>query len=162
MATKLGNFKLDLKKFFLNEGKIIVKSLKRLISVKQGVKLDRAPSNKGATIKKKGFDHWLLSTGELKRLGIKFKATKDYLLIFASGKRHSGKIKTKGGIKKKTGYIPTHRELINWHTENYSGLFGELPANTKTFDRMEKELTKQLKEHLNKNLPKVININVKL
>jgi hypothetical protein len=155
----MAKFKLNLKSFFAKEGNTIVKSYKRLLSTKRGVENDSAPPNAASTVKKKGFSHWLQDTGETKKEGFKSKTTSSRLLIFASGKRHSGKYTSGGKRKTRSGSKPTYRELFEYHNKDrYSGVFGQLPVGSNTIKKLDKEVTKQLNEYIDKNFPKRIRI----
>ena len=124
------NWKLDLTHFFINEAtRKLIPAQKRLIETKRGVSLDSAPHNKPATVKKKGFDHWLRDSGELKKNVFQYKASKTSLTLYASDAKH-----TKG---------PLYSELIDWHTQTYSGLFETLPRGSAFPVRLAKEVHKQ-------------------
>ena len=128
---------LDLTNFFVNEARRnLIPAQRRLISTKRGVLLDNAPRNKPATVKAKGFDHWLYETGKTKQNAFDYKAGKINLTLFASQERHP-----KG---------PTYEQLIGWHTDRYSGLFTQLPVGSAFPGRLANEVVKQMKAQLGK------------
>ena len=134
------------KTFFTKEGKNLIRQYQRLITIGRGVKNDDAPHNKPSTVKKKGKDAWLQNTGETKKSGFKMRATDNRLLVFASGDRHSGG-------------RATYREIFEWHNaKGYSGVFGQLPVDSKMPERFSREVHRQLNEHIKKTLPKKIKV----
>ena len=152
-------FKLKLKNFFIRESQTLIKSYKSLISRKQGVALDKAPSNKPSTVKKKGKDHWMLDTGELKNKGFAFQTTNTKMKVYAPNISHSGRstyITRKGGqpIGKKiykSKSPPTLRQLFEWHNTadgQYSGIFQRVPVGSKLFDRLDTEIEKQFNSYI--------------
>jgi len=142
----ISNFKLKLKPFFSKEGKNTIRQYQRLITIGRGVRNDDAPHNKPSTVKKKGKDAWLQNTGETKRSGFKMRATDNRLIVFASGDKHS------------SGRA-TYRQIFEWHNQKgYSGVFGQLPVDSKMPERFGKEVQRQFDKHLKKTLPKKIRI----
>lgn len=152
-------FKLKLKNFFIKESKTLIKSYKGLISKKKGVAMDRAPSNKPSTVKKKGKDHWLVDTGETKERGFAFQATDTKMRVFAPDEKHSGRstyITRRGGQptgKKiyKSMNPPTYLQLFAWHNTaggRYSGVFQKVPVGSLLFDRLDTEIEKQFNSYI--------------
>jgi len=157
---------VNLKVFFDKEAKGIIASYRRLLTMKQGVSLDPAPHNAPATIRKKGKDHWLVDTGETKREGFEFITTPNRLVIYASGKKHSGRytqMLVPEGSQRKRGQWriptrkvtrqgksrPTYRQIFRWHNQkNYSGIFGKLPVGSKFPQRFVAEVVKQLRPQI--------------
>ncbi len=145
----IGNFKLKLKPFFTKEGKNLIRQYQRLITIGRGITNDSAPHNKPSTIKKKGKDAWLQNTGDTKRSGFKMRATDNRLIVFASGQKHS------------SGRA-TYRQIFEFprvgNKTTYSGVFGQLPVDSKMPERFGKEVHRQFEAHLKKTLPKKIRI----
>jgi len=146
--------KLDLTRFFIREGKTIIRSYKRLLTQGRGVSQDFAPKKKVSNRKP-----WLINTGETREKGFASKASKHRLLIYPSGKKHSGqtRYRTKSGYK--TGQAkksPTYRSLFRWHNrgkssynnQSYSGLFMKLPLGSQFPARMNTEVMRQLKPQI--------------
>jgi len=134
----------DLTHFFIREAtRSLIPAQKRLIATKRGVALDDAPHNKPSTIKQKGFDHWLYETGETKKNVFKYKAGRRSLTLYASDDQHS-----KG---------PAYSSLIDWHTQNYSGLFQQLPHGSAFPVRLAKEIYKQVKPKIYKEFVRKFN-----
>jgi len=154
----MAKVRLNFKKFFTKEAKqnIIGKpntsfpTYKSLLNSKRGINLDHAPSNAKSTQKKKGKDHWLVSTGETMKTGFKFGAKPLKLIVFASGNKHSGKYLYKGGSAVgKAKNPPTYRSLFRWHNqEGYSGVFHKLPRGSQFFKRLAKEADRQVEKQL--------------
>ena len=71
----MAKVRLNFKRFFTNEAKKNIigsptttyPTYKSLMNTKRGINLDHAPKNAKSTQKKKGKDHWLVSTGETMR-----------------------------------------------------------------------------------------------
>ena len=157
---------INLKRFFLKEIKRNIigtvgqsaPSYKSLVyKHKQGILLDSAPSNALSTIRRKGRDHWMRDTGDLAKNGFGFWAKAHTMRVYASQKRHSGKSTyiTKSGKKKiyKKKAPPTYYKLFSWHNaQGYSGVFQQLPKGSQFPKRLEKELLKQLKKALGRNV----------
>ena len=157
MAKKfdLSGFKLDMLPFFTIEAPKIIRSYKNLLNKKQGVRLDQAPSNKASTIKKKGKDHWFKDSGKTIQKGFDSIANKLKLVIFASKNRHT---------KARRKDPPTYEKLFQYHNtanNRYSGVFGSLPVGSKTLQRMNKEMTKQVQTFIFKKTPKRVIIGKK-
>ncbi|MDD5220151.1 MAG: hypothetical protein PHV11_06275 [Candidatus Bipolaricaulis sp.] len=156
--------KLDLTAFFQREARTIISRYKSLITQKRGVAMDDAPHNKPSTVKRKRKDHWMVDTGELNRSGFDFRVRPTELLIFASGKRHSGKrsYMTKAG--KRISYSnshPTYRQLFKWHNQKgYSGVFGKLPTGSQFPKRLVTEIVAQLRPQMVTQLSRKIRIQV--
>ncbi|MBL4896304.1 MAG: hypothetical protein JKY75_05470 [Erythrobacter sp.] len=160
----MARIKLNFKIFFTKEAKknIIGKpttsypTYASLLNSKRGINLDSAPRNKKSTIKTKGKDHWLVSTKETMKKGIKFGAQPLRLSVFASGKKHSGKYLYAGGSKRgKSKNPPTYRSLFRWHNqEHYSGIFNKLPRGSQFFKRLQKECDRQVERELKKQVKK--------
>jgi hypothetical protein len=133
--------RLDFSKFFKREAtRNIIPSYKRLMTKGRGVENDDAPT------KDKGRKSWMVDTGELRDHGFVYRATRDRLLIFGSGKKHSSKYRNP----------PTYKQLFQWHNkgrsaksgETYSGIFGQLPLKSRFPDRFRDEALKQLKPQI--------------
>ncbi len=144
-----------------------MRGYKTLITKKRGVRQDDAPSNAASTIAAKGKDHWMINTGETKRRGFKSISRPNSLTVFAPGQRHSGKrvyMGVPGGHKGQKAGVrrprterrivkyntkrppPTYRQLFRWHNqEGYSGVYGQLPVNSRFNTRFSKEVIKQFK-----------------
>lgn len=142
-----GNFKLDLQTFWKKESGIIIKTLKRLITLQRGVKMDNAPNNTPSTIKQKGKSHWLVNTGQLRAKGILSKWTKSVLTIFVNPAKHPN-------ARNNFGYD----DIFEEHTQEYSGLFSQLPAGTKTPERIANEVNDQLYRHIKKKLKRRVKL----
>jgi len=165
--------KLNFSKFFQKEAKNLASQYKRLLSNKQGVmigtagRIDSAPHNRPFTIMKKGFDHWLVATGETRDKGILFKSGKWFMTVFASDKQHSGKYMDKRKIREPgpdSPSPPTYKELFERHNTadgRYSGIFGGMPKGTAFFQRFQKEFERQLIPQIKKELKKTIKINIR-
>jgi len=147
-------FKVDLTVFFTKGAKTLIGNYKRLLTLGRGVSQDFAPKKKVGNRKP-----WLINTGETHDKGFDSRAGKLRLIIFPSGKKHSGKTryKTKSGFK--TGQSkkpPTYRSLFRWHNrgkssyngQNYSGLFGMLPLGSDFNKKMGREAMRQLKPQI--------------
>ena len=133
------NFELKLKDFFIQESrKNLIPAQKRLLENKRGVKLDNAPSNKPSTIKRKGFDHWLKDTGKTKENAFEFSATDTTLSLFVSEKPHP-----------KSPNV-TYRDLLDWHTDRYSGFYEQLPQGSLFPVRLYKEVQRQIVPQIDK------------
>ena len=157
---KISNFQLDLRLFFSQATKTLIASYKNLLSKRQGVRLDDAPQNANSTIARKGKDHWLVETGETKNRGFLSRFTKTMMEVFASPQRHSGK--TVGGTTRKNA--PSYEKIFGmWNTAGgrYSGIFGQVPANSRLFQRLDKEMNIQFQKHLTKTVPKIVKIGKK-
>lgn len=157
---------VNLKVFFDKEAKTIIASYKSLLTKKQGVSLDPAPKNAPATIRKKGKDHWLVDTGETRREGFAFITQPTRMVIYASGKKHSGRytqmLVPEGGKKKRGQWQiptrkvirqgkskPTYRQIFRWHNQKgYSGIFGKLPVGSGFPKRFVAEVVKQLRPQI--------------
>ena len=143
----MGKIKINLKSFFEREAKILIKAYKNLMSRRQGVRLDSAPHNKASTIKRKGKDHWLVDSGNLRDKGFESKTTKISLEVYASRKPH----KNRNDV--------SYEELFKLHNQKgYSGIFGELPVGSGLEKRLIKELDAQIIPQLKALLPKTIHI----
>jgi len=158
--------KLKLKAFFDKEAKTLIRSYKRLISVRRGVSNDNAPSNMPSTRRGKGGrDHWLLNTGELKQQGFEFKTTNNRMMVFAAGKRHSPPRVGKRRTGSKAPSQPTYRQLFRWHGRGrkgntYSGIFGRLPYNSRFPERFTNECIEQLNPQITKAFTKKYKVNI--
>jgi hypothetical protein len=160
----MAKVRLNFKKFFTKEAKKNIigspttsyPTYKSLMNTKRGINLDHAPSNALSTQKKKGKDHWLVSTGETMKTGFKFGAKPLKLIVFASGKKHSGKYLYGGGSRVgKAKNPPTIRQLFRWHNQQeYSGVFHKLPRGSQFFKRLAKEADKQVTKQLMKQVKK--------
>jgi len=172
---------LDLTKFFRKEAPKIIGSYKRLMTMKRGILQDAAPPNAPATIRKKGKDHWLVDTGETKSKGFDYRVSSTRLLIFGSGRRHSGRytqmlvpegskrvrgqsrIPTRKVIRQRPGTPPTYRQIFRWHNkQGYSGIFGQLPKGSRFYKRMWVEAHAQIKSQAGKILPERIKLRFKI
>ena len=168
MAKQLS---INLQPILEKEAKTLISSYRRLLTKKQGIQIDTAPRNAPSTIGIKGKDHWLVDTGETRRKGFKYRATKDTMLVFASGERHSGRrtyYGVPGGHKgKKRGVRrartqkrivraknpPTYRQIFSWHNKGlskggsmYSGIFQKWPVGSKAIERIGNETLKQIRQ----------------
>ena len=160
----MAKVRLNFKRFFTNEAKKNIigsptttyPTYKSLMNTKRGINLDHAPKNAKSTQKKKGKDHWLVSTGETMRTGFKFGAKPLKLIVFASGKKHSGRYLYNGGRGVgKAKNPPTIRQLFRWHNqEEYSGVFNKLPRGSQFFKRLAKEADRQVEKQLIKQARK--------
>lgn len=160
--------KIKLKRFLEKEAGIIITTYKRLLSVKRGHRNDNAPSNAKKTIIRKGKNHWMVATGETKKKGFDSKVSKRgsgryNLMVFASGKKHSGKY-VYGGSVLQGKSKPTYRSIFRWNNTadgRYSGVFGDkLPVNSKFPERLSKEVGKQTLALIKKSFPKNIDIKI--
>jgi hypothetical protein len=132
-------FKKEIKKNILGTYKTPYPTYRSLMRMKKGVRLDHAPSNKPSTIKKKGFDHWMVETGELATHGFVYSTKPLSLLISASQRKHSSKYANP----------PSYHNLFNWHNQHgYSGIFEKLPVGSQFPKRLEKEIMRQMKNVL--------------
>lgn len=130
----MGKIKYNFKVFFEKEAKILIRKYKSLITQKRGIRDDSAPANKPSTIKQKGFDHWLLDTGDLRANGFDSDAQSMELTVFAKKERHRGS-------------RVSYEQLFEWHTKKYSGIFG-LPIGSQFQQRLYREYFRQTQEHL--------------
>lgn len=139
---------LNLKAFFEQQGKSLVKTQKTLLANKKGVaQTDQAPHNAPSTIKAKGFDHWLKATDETHQNVFQYEAESNRLTLFASTAQHSGKRMYKGQIKQGKSH-PRFEQLIAWHTTGYSGFYNGLPSGTQFFEKLKVEINRQLGENV--------------
>lgn len=149
----------NLSAFWTKESKNIIKSYKNLMTQGRGVLQDDAPRKQ-----KNNRKPWLVNTGETRDKGFDSKHNRLRLLVFASGREHSGKTRwiTKNG-KVRTGQAkskPTHRQIFRWHNkgissasgETYSGVFGQLPVGSKFEDRLRAEVSRQTKREILRGL----------
>lgn len=136
-----------MKSFFQVESKTVIKSYKNLLSRKLGVRLDQAPSNKPSTIKRKGRDHWFKDSGKSIRKGFSSVVTRLRMVIFASKEKHPNR----SDVSYEKLFL-----LHNTADGRYSGVFGQLPVGSKMFQRLDKEVNKQVQLHIAKKLPKRI------
>jgi len=150
-------FNLDLTKFFRAEAPRLRLQIKKNLASRRGWKGDPAPSNSKATIRRKGKNHWLSSTGETARKGIGIEIGRLSMRIFAKDTEHSGRYRYRGKIKRSSSKLPTYEEIFEYADEkkNYSGAFGVNKGN-RLYDRMEFEASKQTIRYLMKELPKKI------
>ena len=154
MANKINfrGFKLDLTTLFTQEAKNIISAYKSLLTRRIGTRGDAAPSNKPSTIKRKGKDHWMVDSGNTKNSGFLSKVGKTIMSIFASQQRH----KNRPDVSYEKLF-----QLHNTANGRYSGVFGQAPAGSKIFERMDKEIVKQTNKFIEKRLPKRIIVKVK-
>ena len=145
-------FKLNLTQLFTQEAKNIISSYKSLLSRRLGTRLDQAPSNKPSTIKRKGFDKWMVDSGNTKDKGFLSKVTKITMSIFASKQRHTN--------RSDISYEKLF-QLHNTASGRYSGVFGQAPVESKIFERMDREINRQVQKFITKRLPKRIIVKVK-
>jgi len=145
-------FRLNLMQFFLQEAKTLISQYKSLLTRRLGVGRDTAPRNKPSTIKRKGFDHWLVDSGDTKRKGFLSTVTRLTMRVFASKQRH----KNRGDVSYEKLF-----ELHNTAGDRYSGIFGSVPYGSKIFIRMDKEIVKQTNKFIAKRLPKKIIVRTK-
>jgi hypothetical protein len=132
-------FKKEIKKNILGTYKTPYPTYRSLMRMKKGVRLDHAPHNAPSTIKKKGFDHWMVETGELAKDGFEYSTKPLAMLIVASHKKHSSKYKNP----------PSYHSLFYWHNQHgYSGIFERLPVGSQFPKRLEKEVLRQMKKAL--------------
>ena len=103
----MAGLRYDFTAFFAKEVKTFIRKYKSLITQKRGIDEDDAPRNEPSTAKRKGFNHWLVHTGELRRSGFESKAGRMEASIFASKKTHTSKYKNP----------PTFEDLFAWHTK---------------------------------------------
>jgi hypothetical protein len=134
---------LNLKAFFEKEAKNIVATQKRLLSNKKGVAMDFAPHNAVSTAKAKGFDHWLKATDETRKNAFQYETAPNRMTLYASDKPHSGKRMYKGQIKQGKSH-PKFEQLIEWHTDEYSGFYKGIPAGSQFGERLKTEIHRQL------------------
>ena len=152
----MAKIKINLQRFFTNEARhAIIPAYKRLLTTGRGTKQDDAP-----TKKKKTGTNWLVSTGETRKKGFSFIAQPMRLLVFPSGLRHSGKrrylTKRRGVQYGRSKNPPTYRQIFRWHKQGlssyngqrYSGVFGQLPVNSKTLERMDAEISIQVHDQI--------------
>lgn len=152
-------FQLDLTRFFEKECKTLIASYKGLLTRKQGIALDNAPSNKESTIKRKGKDHWLVDTGETRRKGFLSEANRLKMKVYANTAKHSGRSTYMTKSEGKKIYVkkdpPTYEQIFLWHNtanDRYSGIFQMIPAGSKLFERLDKEINKQVQDQIKKNI----------
>lgn len=158
----MNNFNLTA--FFNKEAQTLIKSYKRLLSIRRGIRQDNAPSNKKSTIRKKGKDHWLQDTKETTKKGFEYNAKPKSMIVYASKASHSGRSSYKGNVKYRNKNPLSYEEIFAKHNQKgYSGIFGdELPANSKFPDRLSKELVRQAQNILKDKLPKKVKLKVKM
>ncbi len=174
MAKQLS---INLQPILEKEAKKLIASYRNLLTKKQGIEIDAAPSNAPSTKQRKDKDHWLIDTGETYRKGFKYRATKNTLLVFASGERHSGRrtyVGVPGGHKgKKRGVRrartqkrivraknpPTYRQIFSWHNKGlskggvmYSGIFQKWPKRSDAIKRVGEEALRQIQAIVDKRL----------
>ncbi|MCF7801088.1 MAG: hypothetical protein K9N34_03625 [Candidatus Marinimicrobia bacterium] len=171
---------LDFTDFFRKEAPRLIGQYKRLLTVKRGIANDAAPPNAPRTIRKKGKDHWLVDTGETHDRGFDYRVQPKRLLIFASGKRHSGRytqmlvpegskrqkgqsrIPSRKVIRQRPGTPPTYRQIFRWHNKKgYSGIFGKLPIKSAFYRRMQAEANRQTRDQFPKRYAGKIKIWMK-
>lgn len=168
--------KLNLIKLFNKESKTLIKTYKTLLTKKQGVKIDKAPSNKLSTIQRKGRDHWLKDTNETYNNVFKRSVGRVSFIVFSSDSNHSGKrtyMGVKGGhVGKRRGVRrprdqkrivqskqrPSYSQIMDWHNqEGYSGIFGGMwPVGSKAPQRINKEIKRQSKKHFHAQISRTI------
>jgi len=168
----ISSVKFDFTNFFAHWKTQIIASYRRLLTIKEGVSGDKAPSNAPSVVARKGKDHWMKDTGELYNNGFESKHDKQTLQIFASKKPHSGRYTYKGvpgghkgqspyvrrartetRIKQSKGPHPTYEQIFMWHNQRgYSGIFGKLAKNSKFPRAFTKEAFRQCKDQLPKNI----------
>lgn len=155
-------FDLNLKHFLSKESKKLAADYKRLVIHRQGVSGDRSPDNKESTIKQKGFNKWMVATGELLSIGIKYRASRLGFLVFASGQRHSGRRMYRGQLKSGRSKT-TFKKLMEWHNKakGWSGIFERLPHDSKLPRKLEREITKQFKQSIEKAVIKKVKLCIK-
>lgn len=147
----------NLRNFLNREGQTLINSYKRLIATRKGISLDPAPHNAPATIKRKGFDKWMVHTDKLRRNGFKMLAWPMRLKVYASTDVHSVR------VSKRTGktWTVTHEQLFLYHNQGhpekrYSGVFSKFPAGSRFPDRLSAEVYKQMKPQLEKEFKRRI------
>lgn len=158
--------KVRLRPFFEREAKTLTREYKKLITTRKGVSLDKAPNNAAATIKQKGFNHWLVNTGETKNKGFRHKAHNKGFKVFANPAKHSGRylyVKHKNGepvetvIKRSKNSKATYEDIFDWNNQkNYSGVFEFLPVGSRMPQRLDKELAKQIQPQIANIVKKTI------
>jgi len=141
----------NLRNFLAREGKTLITSYQRLMSIRQGVSLDPAPHNAPSTVKRKGFDKWMIHTGKLRRQGFKMQAWPMRLKVYAFTDVHSR------GKKRSVSY----EDLFLWHNQGhpgktYSGVFDKFPAGSRFPERMSAEVYRQMKPQLEKQFTRRI------
>lgn len=139
----------NLRPFLAKEGVKLIAAYKRLMQVKQGVSLDPAPHNAPSTVRRKGFDHWMVHTGKLKRSGFKMQSWPMRLRVYASPDIHSVRVSKRSG---KTHRV-THEQLFAWHNQGhagktYSGVFSKFPAGSRFPERFSQEVYRQMRPQL--------------
>jgi len=153
----LKGFKLDLRDFFEVEGDKIIRAYKGLLRKKRGIAQDDAPSNEPSTVKRKGFNHWMKDTGKTISRGFqKLVPSKTKLIVQASPLKHP-----KRSDVSYHDIFDLHNKVDKKTGKSYSGVFGQLPVGSRTIQRMNKEMIKQVDKHILKNTPKRIKIKVK-
>lgn len=150
-------FAISLRAFFTKEAKNLISTYKRLISNRQGIDLDDAPSNAPSTVAKKGFNHWMVETFELKDKGFNSKINDNGFSVFASKRTHT----TKRG-RKLPSKIPTYEDLFTWHNaKKYSGVFGNrMPKGSQFYQRLVKEVYKQLQPQIAREFTRRVKVNI--
>jgi hypothetical protein len=144
-------FKLNLTALFIQEAKNLISAYKSLLTRKIGTRGDQAPPNKPSTVKRKGKSHWMVDTGNTKNKGFLSDPQKTSLTIFASQQRHRNR-----DISYEKLFL-----LHNTARGRYSGVFGQAPVGSKIFERMDKEINRQVQRFIEKRLPKRIIVKVK-
>lgn len=152
-------FDLNLKRFFDRESKKLKNDYKMMVIKKRGISGDKSPDNKESTIRQKGFNRWLVATGETLTSGIKNRGKKLGFIVFASGLKHSGNRMYKRTLRKGESR-PKYREIFEWHNKakGWSGIFEKLPHDSRLPERLEKEVTKQFDKAIKKAVIKKVRV----
>ena len=136
--------KLDFRVFFAKEArKNIIPDYKRLMTKGRGVLQDNAPTKKFPNGKK-----WMVKTGELRDKGFSFFASKDRLLVFPTKGIHSGK----EGHSYRELFLRHNQGFSSYNRQRYSGIFGQLPVNSKFHERFKEEAIRQINKKVGKEL----------